>query len=335
VYSPPIAKRKMYEISGHIAHYEDEMFPPMKDDGGQDLYLRPSLCPHHAMVFASRGRSYRELPLHIAELGAMYRDERSGVLGGLPRVRAVSLNDGHIFCAEGQVVDEVVRELNLMRRAHAAVGVKPRRYRLSMPGDGDKWVHDANWDRAAGLLRAALDRAGMSYVEALGEAAFYGPKLDVQIEDPAGRESTLATIQVDFHQPARFNLSYVDSDGRRSLLGSMERLMAHLLEVHDGALPAWCAPVQLHVLPVGAAQVDAAWKFRDAAIDAGLRAEVDADSSLSSRVRQASDRRVPHVAVFGAREVSEGSVALRSVGQFPVPEALSLLVGACALPLSG
>jgi threonyl-tRNA synthetase len=344
VYSPPLGRREMFERSGHLAHFGDEMFPAMAD-GEQELYLRPSLCPHHAMVFASRGRSHRELPLRVGELGPMYRDERSGVLGGLARVRAISLNDAHIFCAADQAADEVVQVIELMRRAHRAVGVEPARYRLSLPGDGAKYAPGADWDRAADLLRRAMKEAGLSYVEAVGEAAFYGPKVDVQIVDPAGRESTLSTIQIDFHQPARFGLSYVDASGgrqvpvmvHRSLLGSMERLMAHLLEVHDGALPAWCAPVQAVVLPVGLAQEEAAARFGADLVMAGLRAEVWSDGSVGARVRQAAQRRVPYVVVVGPREERAGSVSVRGRASdervLATPEAAALLVAACAAPL--
>lgn len=336
VYSPPIAKREMYERSGHLDHFADEMFPPMHDE-----YLRPSLCPHHAMVFGSRGRSYRDLPLRVAELGPMYRQERSGVLSGLSRVRAVSLNDAHIFCAEEQAVDEIVGVFRLMRSAHRAVGVGPVRYRLSLPAPG------APAD-GVDALRAALDVVGVSYVEEPGEAAFYGPKIDVQITDPAGRESTLSTIQLDHAQPASFDLSYVDRGGirrrpvivHRSLLGSMERLMAHLLEIHDGWLPAWCAPRQLVVLPVGGNEHDAAYDLDGQAVRQGLRAEVWADGSLGARIRQAFDRRVPHLAVIGPREALSGKASLRSGRSgdeqpaLPVREALAVLVGSCEPPLT-
>jgi threonyl-tRNA synthetase len=353
VYSPPLAKREVYERSGHLAHFGEEMFPPM--DG---LYLRPSLCPHHAMVFASRGRSHRELPLRIGELGPMYREERSGVLGGLHRVRAVSLNDAHIFCAEEQVVDEVREVLRLIGIAHAALGVEAHRFRLSLPAEPgsaepgsaepDPAGPDPGGGRAAELLRAALVAAGVSYQEAPGEAAFYGPKIDVQILDPAGRESTLSTVQVDFHQPERFGLSYVDAGGarrrpvmvHRSLVGSMERLMAYLLERHDGALPAWCAPVQVAVLPIADNHPDeraAAQRFAADSVRAGLRAEVWYDGSLGVRVREAAARRVPHVAVVGRREAEQGEVSVRSRGGsasvvLPAPEALAFLVGGCAPP---
>jgi threonyl-tRNA synthetase len=317
------------------------MFPGLPD-GGAELFLRPSLCPHHAMVFASRGRSYRDLPLRVAEIGPMYREERSGVLGGLSRVRAVSLNDAHIFCAEAQAVDEVRNVFRLMRQAHAAVGMKPSRYRLSLPKEGDdKYAEHEGWLKAADMLREGLD--GIEYEEAPGEAAFYGPKIDVQIADPAGREQSLSTVQIDYFQPERFGLGYVDSQQKeqrpviihRSLLGSMERLIAHLLEIHNGWLPDWCAPVQVVVLPVHDSQRGAAEKLYQAAMNRGLRAELWADGSLGARVRRAAERRVPHVAVIGEREAAAGAVALRGREPQPAEVALEILVDSCEVPLGG
>lgn len=339
VYSPPLARREMFEKSGHLAHYADDMFPPMPD-GGAELFLRPSLCPHHAMVFASRGRSYRDLPLRVAELGPMYREERSGVLGGLSRVRAVSLNDAHIFCAEEQAVDEVRNVFRLMRQAHAAVRMEPLRYRLSLPAEGnEKYAAHEGWQRAADILRQGL--GDIPFEEAAGEAAFYGPKIDVQIADPAGREQTLSTVQIDYFQPERFGLAYVDGEQReqrpviihRSLLGSMERLVAHLLEIHNGWLPDWCAPVQAVVLPVHDAQFGAAREFADRALARGLRVEVWADGSLGLRVRRAAERRVPHVAVIGEQEAVSGAVAIRGRAAQPAAVALDVLVDACEAPL--
>src|SRR5690349_14177224 len=327
VYSPPLAHREMYERSGHLAHFGDEMFPAMGD-----LHLRPSLCPHHAMVFASRGRSYRDLPLRVAELGPMYREERSGVLGGLSRVRAVSLNDAHIFCAEEQVVDELESVFRLMLRAHEAVRIKPLRYRLSLPEDAGKFAG------SVAMLRKGLDRVGVSYVEAAGEAAFYGPKIDVQIADPAGREWTLSTIQVDHHQPEAFGLDYANADGgrsrpvmiHRSLVGSMERLFAHLIEVHEGAFPLWYAPVQLAVLPVSESEDPAADALAHAAIEAGLRVEVLRDGSIGARVRSAAERKIPYAGVIGRREAPDGRVALRhrdgrQLEPMPIAAAVALL----------
>ncbi|QLQ39254.1 threonine--tRNA ligase [Micromonospora robiginosa] len=339
VYSPPLGKRELFERSGHLGWFADEMFPPMRLSADDEFVLRPALCPHHALVFAARGRSYRELPLRVAELGGMYRAERSGVLGGLSRVRAISLNDAHNFCAPEQVGDEVREILRLIREAHAALGVRPAGFRLSVRGPGQRYVgDDAGWARAEDLLRAALD--GVDAVEAPGEAAFYGPKIDVQIVDAAGRESTISTVQLDFDKPERFDLSYTDSDGsrkrpvmvHRSLVGSMERLFAYLIEVHQGAFPAWYAPVQLLLLPTGDAQADAARRLCREAEAAGLRAEVDESGSLGARVRDAARRRVPYVGVLGAREVADGSVSLRlrdGRGLDPMPRADALrLVGA-------
>jgi threonyl-tRNA synthetase len=338
-----LGRRELYERSGHWAHFAEDMFPPIHD-GGAELVLRPSLCPHHALIYRSRGRSYRDLPVRLAEIGGMYRAERSGVLGGLHRVRAISLNDAHIFCAPEQLGAEVRGVLDLMRRVHSALGVQVAGIRLALRGSGGGYAGDAgDWERAEAVLRDALD--GLSYVEAPGEAAFYGPKVDVQIVDPAGRESTLATVQVDFHQPGRFELSYVDAGGQRrrpvmvhrSVAGSMERLFGHLIEVHAGAFPAWYAPVQLAVLPVrpdDAVDDAAAAGFAAAARAEGLRVEVYAEGSLGARVRDV--RRVPFVAVIGAREAAAGSVSLRPRGaapaEHPAVEALAL-IGAAARPI--
>ena len=347
VMSPPLGRRELYELSGHLDHFGDEMFPPMRMPAGDELMLRPSLCPHHALVFRSRGRSYRELPLRIAELGGMYRAERSGVLGGLSRVRAISLNDGHTFCAPGQVVGEVVRELALIRRAHAELGVRVSGFRLSLRGAGAGFVDDpAMWARAEAVLREALARAGVDYVEAPGEAAFYGPKIDIQVRDGAGREQTLSTVQVDYGRPHRFALEYAAPDGsrqvpvmiHRSMVGSMDRLFAHLIEVHAGAFPAWYAPVQVEVLPVGDDQAESARAFHDAGLAAGLRVDLSAGGSLGSRVRRAAEFKVPFVAIIGEREDAAGEVALRSRdgGDLPpmrVAAALRHITGAVAASL--
>jgi threonyl-tRNA synthetase len=318
VYSPVLGKRAMYELSGHWRNFADDMFPPMNlgSSEADELVLRPSLCPHHALIFKSRQRSYRELPLRIAELGPMYRAERSGVLGGLQRVRSVQLNDAHIFCRLDQAGDEVASVLRLMRDAHAALGVRVAAVQLSLRGDSGKYAGDEDgWILAEKLLREALDAAGQPYSEAPGEAAFYGPKIDVEVSDSAGRRSTLATVQIDFHQPAAFDLSYLDGSSHkarpvmihRSLAGSMERLFAHLIEVHEGAFPAWYAPVQLAVIPLASAESD----FASRAVAAGLRVEVLHEGSVGLRIRAAAQRKIPYVAVIGDREVSSGEVSLR------------------------
>ncbi|MFF4752490.1 threonine--tRNA ligase [Streptomyces sp. NPDC002514] len=319
VYSPVLGKRELYEISGHWDHYRDDMYPPMRL-GAEEVVLRPSLCPHHALVYRSRSHSYRELPLRIAELGVMYRAELSGVLGGLTRVRAIHLNDAHIFCTLEQAAGEARGALELIARAYADLGISAARHRLSLPGEGGKYVADPRlWRRATALLRDVLAASGLDYEEAPGEAAFYGPKIDVQVVDRAGREATLSTVQIDFHQPARFDLHYTGADGarhrpvmvHRSIIGSVERAVAHLVEEHGGALPAWLAPVQLVVLPVAGEQEEPARELVDRARARGLRAECAGPEhgSLGARVRAA--RLVPYQAVIGAREAGGGLAALR------------------------
>uniref|UniRef100_UPI000DE364A5 aminoacyl--tRNA ligase-related protein n=1 Tax=Nonomuraea lactucae TaxID=2249762 RepID=UPI000DE364A5 len=267
VNSPVLGKRELYERSGHWAHYSGDMFPPMRV-GGEEFVLRPSLCPHHAIVYRARPRSHRDLPLRIAELGGMYRSELSGVLGGLARVRAIQLNDGHVFCPPDRAAAEVSAALDLIEAAHAQLGIAAARYRLSLrgeggEGDGGKFVDDPDmWARSEAILRAVLRERGQDFDEERGEGAFYGPKIDIQIADPAGRESTLSTVQVDLYQPERFDLGYAGG-GRpvmvhRSVVGGLERLVAHLIEVHGGAFPAWLAPVQAVVLPVSGSAVPAA-----------------------------------------------------------------------------
>ncbi|MER7013110.1 threonine--tRNA ligase [Saccharopolyspora sp. NPDC000359] len=319
VSSPVLGKRELYEISGHWAHYRDDMFPPM-DLGGEQVVLRPSLCPHHAVIYRSRPHSYRELPLRMAELGGMYRAELSGVLGGLTRVRAIQLNDAHIFCTLDQVADEASAALELIGNAYAAMGIRPARYRLSLAGAGGKYVAaPENWSRAAALLTEVLDRSGLEFEAVEGEAAFYGPKIDVQVADSAGRESTLSTVQVDFHQPEQFDLHYTGADGakhrpvmvHRSIIGSVERAVAHLLEQHGGAFPVWLSPTQLVVLPVSDDELPHAEHLARQCLERGLRAEVlpPDRGSLGARVREA--RLVPYQLVIGAEEASDDLVSVR------------------------
>ncbi|WP_420847673.1 threonine--tRNA ligase [Natronosporangium hydrolyticum] len=339
VYSPVLGKRELYEISGHWRHYQQDMFPPMRL-GDEEVVLRPSLCPHHAVIFRSRGHSYRELPVRLAELGGMYRSELSGVLGGLTRVRAIQLNDAHIFCALDQVGEEVTAALVMIQRVYQDLGIEPASYRLSLPASGNpaggKYVAAPEmWHRAAAFLTDVLDAAGLDYAASDGEAAFYGPKIDVQVADHAGRETTLSTIQVDLYQPAQFGLAYTGPDGarhqpvmvHRSVLGSIERAVAYLIERHGGAFPPWLAPTQLLVLPIAQPDQDAAAQLAALADDAGLRVRVAGPDrgSLAARVR--ADRLVPYQAVIGEAERAADAVALRlrdgrRLAPQPVGEAL-------------
>jgi threonyl-tRNA synthetase len=315
VYTPVLAKRELYERSGHWAKFADDMFPPMKV-GEEELVLRPANCPHHALVYASEQRSFRDLPVRLAELGAMFRSELSGVLGGLSRVRQINLDDAHVFCAPDQVRDEIVRALESVLRCYRLLGIEITRFRLSRRDDGDGFLGaDDLWSGAERQLAAALADLGLDYEDAQGEAAFYGPKIDVQVTDPAGREETLSTVQIDFNQPERFGLRYIGSDGRRhqpvmihrGVLSAMERLVAHLTELYDGAFPPWLSPVQVLVLPVGDSHAGHARHMADQVRAAGLRAECDpADATLGARIRRARDRRIPYIAVIGDRETAIG-----------------------------
>ncbi len=258
MFSPVLAKRELFERSGHWAKFSDDMFPPMKI-GGEEFVLRPANCPHHALIYASRQYSYRDLPVRLSELGSMFRSELSGVLGGLSRVRQINLDDTHVFCAADQIEAEVVEGLRRVQEAYAVLGIEVAYVRLSLRGGSGKYLGGAPvWERAEAQLGRRSTRLGLDYVEAPGEAAFYGPKVDVQVVDPAGREQTLSTVQVDFVQPERFDLGYIGRDGsrirpvmiHRGVLSAMERLVAHLIELYGGAFPPWLAPVQVVVLPV-------------------------------------------------------------------------------------
>jgi len=340
VHSPVLGKRELYEISGHWDHYRDGMYPPM-GIGAEEVVLRPSLCPHHAIIYRSRGHSYRELPLRIAELGGMYRAELSGVLGGLTRVRSIQLNDAHIFCTLDQVAAEVAGSLAMIRQAYRDLGIEPARYRLSLASPDARYVGSReSWDRAADILRKALADACLPYDCEVGEAAFYGPKIDVQVADSSEREASLSTIQVDFYQPERFDLSYAGPDnGRhrpvmvhRSVIGGLERLVAHLTEVHEGAFPPWYAPTQLAILPVGDGQRAAAEALCRRAADMRLRAELAGagEGSLGARIR--ASRLVPYLAIVGAKEAEAGGVSLRlrDGRQLPMVPAEDALAGILA-----
>jgi len=339
VYTPVLAKRELYERSGHWAKFADDMFPAMKvgerDGGagegggaGEELVLRPANCPHHALVYASEQRSFRDLPVRLAELGAMFRSELSGVLGGLSRVRQINLDDAHVFCAPEQVQGEIALALESVLRCYRLLGIDITRFRLSRRGGGDGFLGgDGLWAEAERQLGAALADLGLGYEDAEGEAAFYGPKIDVQVTDPAGREETLSTVQLDFNQPERFGLRYVGPDGgrhqpvmiHRGVLSAMERLVAHLIELYDGALPPWLSPVQVLVLPVADQNAEPARRVAGHLSAAGLRADCDlADATLGARIRRARGRRIPYVAVIGDREAAgirdaadDGRVALR------------------------
>ena len=322
VYSPVLAKRALFERSGHWAKFRDDMFPPMPV-GGEELVLRPANCPHHALIYAAQPRSYRQLPVRLNELGAMFRAERSGVLSGLSRVRQISLDDTHVFCRPDQVADEVARALRSALDAQQTLGLPVYSVRLSHRDDNTNHLGTAaQWAEAERALRVAaadvLTPQSAPLVDAAGEAAFYGPKLDLQVRDRAGQEETIATVQLDFIQPERFDLTYTAADGgrqrpvmiHRGTVGSMERVVAALLERYRGRLPLWLSPVQVRVLPITASQDNDANQFLDELHAASIRADLDTSGSLAARVRRSRQRRDALIAVIGPTETASGTVQI-------------------------
>ena len=323
IYSPVLGKRSLYERSGHWAKFHDDMFPPMTS-GGDELVLRPANCPHHALAYAAEQRSHRDLPVRFNELAAMFRSERTGVLAGLSRVRQINLDDTHVFCRPDQIRAEVALALSAVLDAFEVLGIEIAYVRLSARDGSPAYLGSVEqWDDAEAQLRQVLDeldlgRRGVSWREVAGEAAFYGPKLDVQVLDARGHEESLSTVQLDFIQPERFDLTYVAADGlrrrvvmiHRGLLGAMERMVAFLLERYDGRLPLWLAPVQLCLLPVGADQVGPADALAGDLGRVGLRVRVDREGSLGARVRASRLRRDALIGVLGERELTAGEVAV-------------------------
>ncbi|MCH8008548.1 MAG: threonine--tRNA ligase, partial [Chloroflexi bacterium] len=322
VYSPHLAKRELYERSGHWDHFKDDMFPPMQLEH-EELVLRPMNCPHHILIYDSKLHSYRDLPVRLAELGTMYRWERSGVVGGLSRVRAMTLNDAHIFCTPEQVKDEFAGVMQLVERAYDILGIKEYSYQLSLrdPDDKEKYAGDDEmWDVAEDTLREAMDDLGLSYTEARGEAAFYGPKLDIQFADLMGREETYSTVQIDFHLPKQFDLSYIGEDGaehrpvmiHRGVISTMERMMAYLIELYGGAFPLWLAPVQAIVIPIADRHNDYARRVVDDLRAADLRVELDDRSErMQAKIRDAQMQKIPYMLVVGDKEEATQAVAVR------------------------
>ena len=326
VYSPVLGKRALFERSGHWAKFSDDMFPPMPV-GGEELVLRPANCPHHALIYSSAQRSYRDLPVRFNELAAMFRAERSGVLSGLSRVRQINLDDTHVFCRPDQVAAEAARALRTALRAQEILGLPVDYVRLSRRDDSPAYLGGREqWEAAEAALRAAAEAVGLAgrglrLVDAPGEAAFYGPKLDLQVRDGRGHEESIATVQLDFNQPERFDLTYNAADGtkervmmiHRGTVGSMERVVAALLEHYQGRLPLWLAPVQVRVLPIRAEHDAAARQLVDDLIAAGLRARLETAGSVGARVRSSRQRRDHLIAVVGDAEIVDESVQVTDV----------------------
>ncbi|MFB1080460.1 threonine--tRNA ligase [Jeotgalibacillus sp. JSM ZJ347] len=327
VYTPALGSADLYKTSGHWDHYEEGMFPPMEMDN-ETLVLRPMNCPHHMMVYKQDIHSYRELPIRIAELGLMHRYEMSGALSGLQRVRAMTLNDAHIFARPDQIKEEFQRVVRLIEEVYKDFGLHEYKFRLSYrdPEDTEKYFDDNEmWEKAQAMLKEAMDDMGHDYFEAEGEAAFYGPKLDVQVKTAIGKEETLSTVQLDFLLPERFDLNYIGEDGKqhrpvvihRGVVSTMERFVAFLIEEHKGALPAWLAPVQVQVIPVSPSiHLDYAKKVQDELQLAGARVEVDTrDEKMGYKIREAQMKKIPYMLVVGDKEMENNEVNIRKYGE--------------------
>ena len=327
VYTPVLGSKELYETSGHWDHYQEGMFPPMEMDN-ETLVLRPMNCPHHMMIYKQDIHSYRELPIRIAELGTMHRYEMSGALSGLQRVRGMTLNDAHIFVRPDQIKDEFIRTVRLIQDVYEDFGLSDYTFRLSYrdPEDTEKYFDDDEmWNKAQSMLKEAMDEIGHDYYEAEGEAAFYGPKLDVQVKTAIGKEETLSTVQLDFLLPERFDLTYIGEDGKqhrpvvihRGVVSTMERFVAFLIEEHKGALPTWLAPVQFQVIPVSpAVHLDYAKKVQERLQREGLRVEVDSrDEKIGYKIREAQMQKIPYMLVVGDQEAENGAVNVRKYGE--------------------
>ncbi|QED48884.1 threonine--tRNA ligase [Cytobacillus dafuensis] len=327
VYTPVMGSVDLYKTSGHWDHYQDDMFPVMDMDNEQ-LVLRPMNCPHHMMIYKHGIHSYRELPIRIAELGTMHRYEMSGALSGLQRVRGMTLNDAHIFVRPDQIKEEFIRVVQLVLEVYKDFNIDDYSFRLSYrdPQDTEKYFNDDQmWEKAQSMLKEAMDEIGLDYFEAEGEAAFYGPKLDVQVKTALGKEETLSTVQLDFLLPERFDLSYVGEDGKphrpvvihRGVVSTMERFVAFLIEEYKGAFPTWLAPVQVQVIPVSPdVHYDYAKQVQEQLQAEGFRVELDdRNEKIGYKIREAQMQKIPYMLVVGDNEVAEKAVNVRKYGE--------------------
>ena len=327
VLTPPLGSIDLYKTSGHWDHYKDAMFPSMKVDE-EEFVLRPMNCPHHMVIYGNDLHSYRELPIRIAEIARDARYEASGALKGIERVRTFCQNDSHIFCTQEQIESEFKGVVDLILEVYKEMNIKDFHFELSLRDPLDKvkyFQNDEMWNNAENKLRQVLNDIGIEYVEKIGEAAFYGPKLDVQVKPAVGNEYTLSTCQLDFCLPMKFDLTYVDSDGskktpvviHRAILGSIDRFIAYYLEETKGNLPLWLAPVQVNIIPVNQdIHLDYCNNVRDLLQSDGIRVTIDArDEKLSYRMRDSQTKKIPYTLVIGDKEVDSNSVNYRLHGE--------------------
>ncbi|MDE3077702.1 MAG: threonine--tRNA ligase, partial [Chloroflexota bacterium] len=322
VVTPDAAKVELYKTSGHWQHYQEAMFPVMKA-GDEELVLRPMNCPHHIQIYMHKAHSYRELPLRLAEFGMMWRYEKSGELSGLSRVRRMDLNDAHIFCRPDQILDEILGVLRLIERVYEVLGITEHWYRLSLwdPNDKDKYVDNpAMWEMGERYLKEAMAKEKLDYVEAPGEAAFYGPKIDVQLKDPMGHSETISTIQVDFHLPNQFGLEYIGEDSKphqpvmihRGVIGTLVRMVAFLIEKYAGAFPVWLSPVQAQLIPITDRNVPYLRKLHQELVELNVRSALDdRNEKMQRKIAEAQTDKVPYMVVAGNRDEDAGTVSVR------------------------
>jgi threonyl-tRNA synthetase len=345
VYTPHIGKLDLYRTSGHFPYYQESQYPAIAErdvlekladedatcatlinglsDGSYEGYLlKPMNCPHHIKIYSSDHHSYRDLPVRLAEFGTVYRWEQSGELGGMTRVRGFTQDDAHIFCTPDQVAVEVTGCLELVKKVLKTLGMNDYRVRLSLRDPGsDKYVGaPENWDKAEAALRQAVQTLGVDYTEELGEAAFYGPKIDFVVKDVIGRDWQLGTVQVDYNLPVRFGLSYVGADNQphvpvmihRAPFGSLERFTGLLIEHFEGKFPVWLAPEQVRVIPISEKTQEAAEAATAVLAEAGVRVSIDrTPDKVGAKIRLARLDRVPYMIVLGQKEVDEGTVSIR------------------------
>jgi threonyl-tRNA synthetase len=327
VVTPVLARGKMYEQSGHLDHYREDMYNPL-DIEGEDYYLKPMNCPHHHIMYRELVRSYRDLPLRLADFGMIHRYERSGTLTGLIRTRNFSQNDAHIYCAKPQIKEELMKVLALLKEVYQTFKIKDYWFRLSLPdySNKEKYGDIENremWEYSAEIARQAMREFGAKFIEEEGEAAFYGPKIDIQIKNVFGKEDTIATVQVDFYMPERFNLSFVNQKGKeerpviihRAIMGSFERFMAFLIEQTAGAFPLWLAPIQVTIISVGSDHIDYCQQLANELKANNIRVEVDdANETVGNKIRKAVHNKIPYIIVIGDKEMESGQLAVRERG---------------------
>lgn len=325
VYTPHLAKVELYRVSGHYPYYAESMYPIMKIDD-EELVLRPTTCPHHFMLYKSHPRSYKELPIKIAELASQFRYEKSGELSGLTRVRTFCLADAHIFCSREQAKQVIHEALELIESINKVLGLvkgKDYRYRLSLGDRKDEkkyYKDDAAWDEAENILREVLIESNEPFFEADKEAAFYGPKIDIQMTNANGKEETAFTVQYDFVLPKRFELEFIDQNGKfqqpiaihRSSIGAIERTMAFLIEHYQGAFPTWLSPVQVQIVPITDRNIEYGQKVLEQLKNSDIRVEVDTRAEkMQAKIRDAQINKIPYMLIIGDREEKEGKVAVR------------------------